>query len=594
MRIRTLPSNLINQIAAGEVVERPASVIKELVENSLDAGASKIDLDIEQGGIKLMRVRDNGRGIHCNDLALALSRHATSKVACMEELERISSMGFRGEALPSIGSVSRLTLTSREQDSDNGFQITGGDSANTAEPIPAAHPLGTTLEIRDLFYNTPARRKFLKTEKTEYNHIENLVKRLALARFDVAFSLKHNRREMISLPLAKERLEQERRIAELLGSAFLEQAIYLEHQAAGLRLYGWVARPAFSRSQTDMQHFYVNGRTVRDKLVTHAVRQAFQDVLYSGRHPAYLLYLELDPVMVDVNVHPSKHEVRFREGRLVHDFLFRTLHQVLAEDRPGKLSNASSQMLQSEEKISASKQTFAQYQPLQLGERSAAYQVGFEAQHPNRKGLGSAIVSDSDFQEETPPLGFALAQLHGVYVLAENAQGLVLVDMHAAHERITYERLKQAWDNNGVRSQPLLVPITLAVSRREANLVEEQQALFQELGLEVNRMGTETLVVRSIPIVLHGIDVERLLRNMLADLVVFGSSERMRQEINAVLGTMACHGSVRANRRLTHDEMNALLRDMERTERSSQCNHGRPTWTQLGMNELDRLFKRGQ
>jgi len=338
MRIRTLPSNLINQIAAGEVVERPASVIKELVENSLDAGASKIDLDIEQGGIKLMRVRDNGRGIHCNDLALALSRHATSKVACMEELERISSMGFRGEALPSIGSVSRLTLTSREQDSDNGFQITGGDSANTAEPIPAAHPLGTTLEIRDLFYNTPARRKFLKTEKTEYNHIENLVKRLALARFDVAFSLKHNRREMISLPLAKERLEQERRIAELLGSAFLEQAIYLEHQAAGLRLYGWVARPAFSRSQTDMQHFYVNGRTVRDKLVTHAVRQAFQDVLYSGRHPAYLLYLELDPVMVDVNVHPSKHEVRFREGRLVHDFLFRTLHQVLAEDRPGKLS----------------------------------------------------------------------------------------------------------------------------------------------------------------------------------------------------------------------------------------------------------------
>ncbi|VAX09352.1 DNA mismatch repair protein MutL [hydrothermal vent metagenome] len=585
MRIHTLPSHLVNQIAAGEVVERPASVIKELVENSLDAGASRIDLEIEQGGIKLMRVRDNGLGIHRDDLALAISRHATSKVASMEELERINSMGFRGEALPSIGSVSRLTLTSHEQGADSGFQIVCGDGV---EPVPAAHPVGTTLEVRDLFYNTPARRKFLKAEKTEYRHIENLVKRLALARFDVAFSLKHNRRENISLPAAAARPEQERRIGELFGSAFLEQAMCLEHQAAGLRLCGWVARPAFSRSQADMQYFYVNGRMVRDKLVTHAVRQAFQDVLYHGRHPAYLLYLELDPVMVDVNVHPTKHEVRFREGRLVHDFLFRTLHQVLAEDRPGDVSDAP---VPGDLKTATPMHAFV---PLQLGERAAAYQVSFKAQSPDRGTITPPVSAGADSQDETPPLGFALAQLHGIYVLAENAKGLVLVDMHAAHERITYERLKQAWNDNGVRSQPLLVPITLAVSRSEANLAEEQQAVFQGLGLEVDRMGTETLVVRSIPIVLHGVDVEKLLRDLLADLVVFGSSERIRQEINAVLGTMACHGSVRANRRLTLDEMNALLRDMERTERSGQCNHGRPTWTQLGMNELDRLFKRGQ
>ncbi|MCF6354259.1 MAG: DNA mismatch repair endonuclease MutL [Candidatus Polarisedimenticolaceae bacterium] len=587
MRIQTLPSVLVNQIAAGEVVERPASVIKELIENSLDAEAKKIEIEIEQGGIKLMRVRDDGIGIHHDDLLLALSRHATSKVASLEELERISSMGFRGEALPSIASVSRMTLTSRAQEAEHAFQLPPGADA----PIPAAHPVGSTLEVRDLFYNTPARRKFLKREQTEFNHIEARVKHLALARFDVGFVLRHNRREILSLPSATSRPEQERRVSKLLGKAFLEQAIYLEHQAAGLRLYGWVARPTFSRSQADTQYFYVNGRAIRDKLVSHAVRQAFQDVLYHGRHPAYLLYLELDPVMVDVNVHPTKHEVRFREGRLVHDFLFRTLHQSLADDRPGA---APDRPMPAGAQERASTPTAPHFVPqtaqLKLAERGAHYRAGFEMQQPHHVGAAAVDTEPG----ETPRLGFALAQLQGTYLLAENSEGLVLVDMHAAHERITYERLKKAWGESSVRSQPLLVPISVAVSRREADLAQEQQAIFEALGLEVDRMGSETLAVRAIPIVLHGVDAEKLLRDILADLVVYGSSERIRNEINTVLGTMACHGSVRANRRLTIDEMNALLRDMERTERSGQCNHGRPTWTQLRMDELDRLFKRGR
>ncbi len=594
MRIHTLPPQLINQIAAGEVVERPASVIKELVENSLDSGASRIDIEAEQGGIKLMRVRDNGGGISREDLPLALARHATSKVANLEDLERVTSMGFRGEALPSIASVSRLTLRSREPSADSGWELGPASGEVAVEPAPVAHPPGTTVEVRDLFYNTPARRKFLRTENTEYGHIEALAKRLALARFDVGFSLKHNRRELWSLPPAPQRLEQERRLAELLGPSFVENALYLEHAAAGLRLRGWVARATFSRSQADMQYFYVNGRMVRDKLITHAIRQGFQDVLYHGRHPAYVLYLELDPVLVDVNVHPTKHEVRFREGRLVHDFLFRTLHQVLAEDIP-----VSRERAQQERAAPASGlAVVGRQQAMALGvtESKTAYQATFAAQRPATEQAGSPECSQTGEPAEAgvPPLGFALAQLQGVYVLAENQQGLVLVDMHAAHERITYERLKQAWETHRIQSQPLLVPISVSVSRREAELAEGQQALFSELGLEVDRLGTESLVVRSVPVLLQGGDTERLLRDLLADLAVHGSSERIRHEINAILATMACHGSVRANRRLGLDEMNALLREMELTERIGQCNHGRPTWIQLGMAELDRLFMRGQ
>ncbi len=592
MRIQPLPSQLISQIAAGEVVERPASVVKELIENSLDAGAGRIDVEIEQGGIKLMRIRDDGSGIPQEELPLALSRHATSKIATLEELEGVTSMGFRGEALASIASVSRLSLTSRDRDSDAGWSIQP-DPQGEAATEPAAHPVGTTVEVRDLFYNTPARRKFLKKERTEFGHIETLVRRLALGRFDVAFSLVHNRREQFSLPVATDRRAWEQRLKGLLGGAFLESALYLEEAAAGLGLRGWVARPTFSRSQTDMQYFYVNGRMVRDKLIAHAVRQAFQDVLFHGRHPAFVLYLELDPRLVDVNVHPAKSEVRFRDSRLVHDFIFRTLHRVLAEpdlevgERPaetGSLTGFGTPAGQvAEERPHYRRQT---PMPLGPGSRAESFQASFAAQQPSS-------TADEEVAHDFP-LGHALAQLGGVYILAENTQGLVLVDMHAAHERITYERLKETHEGEGIKSAPLLIPLSVAVSAREADLAQEHFELLAGIGMEVDRLGSETLVVRAIPALLHGSDTEKLLRDLLSDLMEHGATERIREEINAVLATMACHGSVRANRRLTLDEMNALLRDMERTERSGQCNHGRPTWSQITMEELDRLFLRGQ
>ncbi len=598
-RIHALPPLLVNQIAAGEVVERPASVIKELVENSLDAGAGHIDVEVEQGGVKRMRIRDDGLGIARDELALALSRHATSKVSSLEDLERIASMGFRGEALPSIASVSRLTLTSREQGAEQAWQLAG----QADEPVPAAHPPGTTVEVRDLFFNTPARRKFLRTDKTEFNHVEQTLRRLALARFDVGFALRHNGREVFSSRAADDVRSRERRVSALLGQPFLDNALVFEHAAAGLRLHGWVAQPTFSRSQADMQHFYVNGRMVRDKLVTHAVRQAFQDVLFHGRHPAYLVYLELDPVLVDVNVHPTKHEVRFREGRLVHDFIFRTLHKVLAEVRPAdQLAETLSPSATPGVSQPAATPPAQPYQrPMGLGvqeSRPDYVAASLDWQQPAATTVPAVQPAAGTVAKsaaaDIPPLGYALAQLHGVYVLAQNAQGLVLVDMHAAHERITYERFKQARAGQGIRSQPLLVPVSVKVSRREAEQAESQRETFDELGMTVDRLDEETLVVRAIPVLLQGADAERLLRDVLSDLAVHGSSTRISEAINTVLGTLACHGSVRANRRLGIEEMNALLRDIERTERSGQCNHGRPTWTQLTMAELDKLFLRGR
>jgi DNA mismatch repair protein MutL len=603
MRIQPLPPQLVNQIAAGEVVERPASVIKELVENSLDAGATRIEIEVEQGGVKLIRVRDNGRGIHPDDLSLALSRHATSKISSLEELERVSSMGFRGEALPSIASVSRLTVIARQAGADQGWQLSGDGREEAGGLTPAAHPEGTSVEVRDLFFNTPARRKFLRTEKTEYGHIETLVKRLALSRFDVAFSLRHNRREVLSLPAAPDRHAQERRVAGLLGPAFLEQALYLEQGHTELALSGWVAHPTFSRSQADMQYFYVNGRTVRDRLVSHAVRQAYSDVLYHGRHPAYLLYLSVDPVLVDVNVHPTKHEVRFRDGRQVHDFLFRTLHRTLSETSPGQGVDRETGEILSAAGVAEpgavaanqreSQQPGAGQQPFrfQLKDQRAGYRASLDLQRPP-PAMGVAATHPE--QQEIPPLGYALAQLRGVYILAENAAGLVVVDMHAAHERITYERFKRDRAGEGIRSQPLLVPVSVAVSQREADLAESNQALFSGLGMEVDRLSDQALVVRAIPVLLQGSDAERLLRDLLSDLVVHGESGRIQEAIDQVLSSMACHGSVRANRRLTLEEMNALLREMETTERGDQCNHGRPTWVQLGMEGLDRLFLRGR
>jgi DNA mismatch repair protein MutL len=592
-RIRALPTQLVNQIAAGEVVERPASVVKELVENSLDAAARRVQIDVEQGGVKLIRVTDDGSGIEKDDLELALSRHATSKLQALEDLERIASMGFRGEALPAIASVSRLSLTSRAAGAGQAWEAVGEGGGVR----PAALSRGTLVTVRDLFFNTPARRKFLRTDKTEFGHLEQVVKRLALVRSDVGFTLQHNGREVFNAAVAVDRSGHERRLNDLLGPAFLEQALYLEHEAAGLRLHGWVARPSFSRSQADMQHFYVNRRMVRDKLVAHAVRQAYQDVLYHGRHPAYVLFLEVSPSLVDVNVHPTKHEVRFRESRLVHDFLFRTLHQVLAEPAAGALaeSAAAASPAAVSESLSPPRQAAM---PLRVAEGRAAYRAAEQWQAPAGAdvvtGTADASPPAGAGQEDDQPLGFAIAQLHGVYVLAQNRQGLVLVDMHAAHERITYEAFKNARAGEGIKSQPLLVPVSVAVSRREAELVEEHAGLFAELGMEVDRLGDQSLVVRALPALLRHADAERLLRDVLADLVVHGGSRRILEGINEVLATMACHGSVRANRRLGLAEMNALLRDIERTERSGQCNHGRPTWTQLDMGALDKLFLRGR
>jgi DNA mismatch repair protein MutL len=593
-RINLLPVQLANQIAAGEVVERPSSVAKELLENSLDAGAGRIEIDVEEGGIRLIRLRDDGHGIHRDDLALALSRHATSKIRSFDDLVTVRSLGFRGEALPSISSVARLTLTSRTADGERGWQLGNDGTA----PAPAAHPAGTTVEVRDLFFNTPARRKFLRAARTELGHLEEVVKRIALSRFDVTLQLRHDGRVIHNLNAAATERERARRVAVLCGGNFIDNALAVEFEVGALRLWGWIGLPTFSRGQADLQYFYVNGRVVRDRLVAHAVRQAYQDVLYHGRHPAFVLYLELPPEEVDVNVHPTKHEVRFREGRRVHDFLFRGLHDALAQVRPAAATPMREESLpagvtQPPPAYPASSPFRPAMQsdiPLQVREQIAAY----AALHPVPAAGETDPAVETERGHEDLPLGYAVAQLHGVYILAENRQGLVLVDMHAAHERIVYERLKQAHAEGGIVSQPLLVPVNLSVTVQEADLADEYQALFQELGFEVNRIAPGSLAVRSVPAVLREADAAQLVRDVLADLHACGVSTRVREGINDILATAACHGAVRARRRLSLPEMNALLRDMERTERSGQCNHGRPTWVQLRMEELDKLFLRGR
>jgi len=606
-RIQRLATQLANQIAAGEVVERPSSVAKELLENSLDAAATQIEIDVEQGGTRLIRVRDNGSGIHKDDLVLALSRHATSKISVLDDLGRISTLGFRGEALPSISSVSRLTLISAQQGDSAAWRVSCEGKDPDAGPVPAAHPRGTTVEIRDLFYNTPARRKFLRTEKTEFGHLEEVVKRIALSHFNVGFQLRHNQRAVQSLKPAKSDLDRIQRIVAICGRPFIENAIRIDDEIAGLHLWGWIGLPTYSRSQTDLQYFYVNGRVIRDKLVSHAVRQAYKDMLYHGRHPAFVLYLELPPEQVDVNVHPTKHEVRFRDSRLVHDFLFRAIHNALAGIRPGdhaeptqrtdKLRDDSDGVnMQTRTAPLSARAYTSSYgghrqssMPLHVHEQlSTAYAALYNhEQHP------AQIQAGSDPQE-VPPLGFAIAQLHGVYILAENVDGLIVVDMHAAHERIIYERLKTTFDEGNVKSQPLLVPVPIDVNEKEAALAEEYNEIFTELGFEIQRIGPTILTARDIPAVLCDANIEALIRDVLADINTYHDSKRIRDKINEILSTMACHGSVRANRKLTIPEMNALLRDMESTERSGQCNHGRPTWTQLTMKELDRLFMRGR
>ena len=627
-RIELLSPRLANQIAAGEVVERPASVIKELLENSLDSGAKRIDVDVEQAGVKLLRVRDDGSGISSDDLPLALARHATSKIRDLEDLERVMSLGFRGEALASISSVARLTLTSRTRDAEQAWQVEteGRDMAPRVQP--AAHPVGTSVEVRDLFFNTPARRKFLKAEKTEFDHLQEVIKRLALARFDVAFHLRHNGKSILSLHEAKDDAARARRVAAVCGSGFLEQALPIEVERNGLHLWGWVGLPTFSRSQADLQYFYVNGRAVRDKLVAHAVRQAYRDVLFNGRHPTFVLFFEVDPSAVDVNVHPTKHEVRFRDGRMVHDFLYGTLHRALGDVRPedqlaapaavagivrpsgieagefgpqGEMrlaANLALEQPQSEPGYSAPGSAAGNGYQYQYTPRPQPVLPAAEAQGVYREFFaplpGAAATALPEGQEDIPPLGYALAQLKGIYILAENALGLVLVDMHAAHERIMYERLKVAMASEGLSGQPLLVPESIAVSQREADCAEEHAAWFQRLGFELQRLGPESLAIRQIPALLKQAEANRLVHDVLADLMEYGTSDRIQAHLNELLGTMACHGAIRANRRLAVAEMNGLLRDMENTERSGQCNHGRPTWTQLGLDDLDKLFLRGR
>ena len=595
MSIQVLPAQLVNQIAAGEVIERPASVVKELLENSLDAGAQAIEVDIDQGGMQRIRVRDDGKGIEQDELSLALSRHATSKIASLADLEQVNSLGFRGEALPSIASVSRLQLSSRTPLQQSGWRVQGDGSDRQLSAAPVAHMPGTTVDVKELFFNTPARRKFMRTENTEFKHIQNVVRRIALSCFPVSLSLQHNQRPVFHLPAAVSREQQERRVADLCGKAFMEQSVYIEHAAAGLSLHGWVASPTFSRSQADLQFFYVNNRMVRDKLVTHAIRQAYQDVLFHGRHPAYVLFLSIDPATVDVNAHPAKHEVRFRDSRLVHDYLFRTLHETLAQVRPAS-DQPTPQPARPLDTLQVT--TAAAVAPLQSGMSLGVQEQmkRYAALHP---ATGTPVVMSSvdtvaAGEGDDFPLGFALAQLHGVFILAQNNDGLVLVDMHAAHERITYEGLKEAQQGEGIRSQPLLVPLSLDVSEREADVCEERQDWFRTLGFETGRLGREQIVVRQVPALLANSDVAALVRDVLSDLLEHGSSQRIQDSVNDLLSTMACHGSIRANRRLSNDEMNGLLREMERTERSGQCNHGRPTWVQVSIEELNKLFLRGR
>jgi DNA mismatch repair protein MutL len=588
--IRVLSSQLIDQIAAGEVVERPAAVVKELVENALDAGADRIDLEIEAGGTRLIRVLDNGCGIAQAELGLALARHATSKIESLDDLESLNTLGFRGEALPSIASVSRLRLTSRVKDSAHGWSISCEGGETSAER-PAAHPSGTCVEVRDLFYNTPARRKFLRTERTELSHLEDVVKNLALANANVEFLLKHNQRKILQLPKALERGEREARIAAICGPEFLDHANYFEREAVGMRLEGWLAAPTYSRAQPDAQFTFVNGRVVRDKLLRHAIRLGYGDVLFQARQPAYVVFLTLDSKRVDVNAHPAKIEVRFRDSRLVHDFVFRTIQQVLAVPpvdvprepparaamfRSGSLAGTAGDLHQS---------------PLGLGAANAGerYLPLYERLHAQAADAPLRVEDG-----EVPLLGFALAQLGGVYVLAENAKGLVIVDMHAAHERITYERMKRAVSENRVESQALLVPVTCRVSVPEAEAAEECAVELERLGIGFVRRGPTEVQLTAVPALLVGCDATALVHEILAELAESAGGNRTEEARNEVLATLACHAAVRANRKLTLAEMNALLREMERTERIDQCNHGRPTWMNVTLAELDALFLRGR
>lgn len=607
MPIRVLPEQLIHQIAAGEVIERPASVIKELVENSLDAGARRIEIEIEEGGVRLCRVRDDGNGIESDELALALSRHATSKITTIDDLERIATLGFRGEALPSMASVSRMRLVSRAAGKASAYAV-AADNGVLSPVEPAAHPPGTTIEVRDLFFNVPARRKFLRAERTETQHIARMIERLALSCFTTAFSFSSSRKVLAEYPAANTQIEREQRVAKIVGDEFMANALYVEHEAAGCKLSGWLCQPTYARAQPDLQHFYLNGRTLRDRVIASGIRLGYRDVMFHGRQPAYVLFMEIDPRQVDVNAHPAKLEVRFRDGRHVHDFLFRSVERALRDTYAGAATPAPAP---------ASVNTFlppaadaVQMWPARgPGQWSSSQFAGQWSRGQSSLGLRVAETPPPSYGSpqpspqhpaaaanpiDTPPLGFALAQLHGIYILSQAPDGLILVDMHAAHERTTYERMKAALEQGAVASQPLLMPLAINVSAAEADALEEHSPVLKRIGLDIERSGPSGVHVRALPAFLSATDVDALVARIGADLVENGATRGVEEAMNEVLGTMACHGAVRAHRNLTVPEMNALLREMERTVRSDQCNHGRPTWTYVSMTDLDRMFLRGR
>jgi DNA mismatch repair protein MutL len=595
--IQLLSDVLISQIAAGEVIERPASVVKELVENSLDAHATRIEVELERGGSGLIRVRDDGSGIQSEEISLALARHATSKIASLDDLERVATLGFRGEALPSIASVSRLSLVSRPAAAAHAWSVAVRDGA-LAAPVPASHRPGTSVEVRDLFFNVPARRKFLRSDATEYQHIVRMLERLALSRFEVAFTLVHNGKTAWTLPAANTPAERLARVAKICGEEFAAHVIELKYETENLRLSGWLALPTFSRSQSDLQFAFMNGRFVRDKLLAGAVRLAYQDVLFHGRFPAYLVYLDMDPAAVDVNAHPQKLEVRFRDSRRIHDFVFRTLERVLAETRPnaGSAGSAPLDWLTGSaqfDRIAAPAQgrfVLSEGQPPRPGAdvyRSLVARAEFAV------GEGGPHVNGGPAAEAGAPLGYAIAQLHGVYILAQTGDGMVLVDMHAAHERVMYERLKQLLAGQTAQQQ-LLIPEVLHVTPAQAEAAETHAQEFAALGFGVTRLAPDQLALRAVPSLLAGRDSAAIVRDVLSDLLEQGHSRRVEESINHLLATTACHAAVRAQRLLSLPEMNALLREMEVTDRADQCNHGRPTWVRLSLTDLDRLFLRGQ
>lgn len=596
--IKPLPELLINQIAAGEVIERPASALKEILENSIDAGARKVTVQLQQGGVKQIRVTDDGSGIAKDELSLALTRHSTSKISTLDDLQRINSLGFRGEALASIAAVSRLTLSSREAAQEHAWQIQV-DGATMSQPMPAALGEGTSLDVHDLYFNIPARRKFLKSEATEFAHCDEVFKRIALSQPDIELQLQHNGK--VRRHLRATGLEQ--RITAIMGEEFAQAAIRIDEHSTGLALQGMVALPAYARSTRDAQYFFVNSRFVSDKLIAHALREAYRDVLHLDRYPVFVLFLQIDPEAVDVNVHPTKTEVRFREPRALHHFIFHAVDKALASpnreskpDEPAQSVRSYPNFPQFNKTAQRAAQPDSFYRTL-FGSQAGLSPVAAVPMVADARAVpfeNAAYPVQVDSEQDTHPLGFALGQLHGVYILAQNTRGLVVVDMHAAHERIMYEQLKQALDIQHLAQQTLLIPVTFQANELEVAVVEENQEALQQLGFEMAVLSPNALVARAVPAVLQDADIAQLARAILQEIREYGASQVLTAKRNETLATMACHGAVRANRQLTLGEMNALLRKMEVTERSEQCNHGRPTWFETSLMELDKLFMRGK